>query len=286
MARPRAALIHAFADQLRPVVRRQFERAIAAVREAVPLVDLIDAVSQGRVSVKIDTAVAGLAPKLQAAVATLNRIVEDARRATERDLDTRYSLQLRFDVVNPRALTAASRGAQLVREVSEQTRRSLQAVITRSIREGIPPAEAARLIRPTIGLTDRQAMAVVNYRFSLLEEGASPSAVSKAADRYAAKLLRQRTETIARTETIRAGNEGRNATWRQAVDEGLLSPETMRRWVVTDDDRLCPACAELDGVEVGLDESWPNGGGDGPALHPNCRCVSVLVIPRRLSAAA
>lgn len=286
MARPSAAALHAFADKLRPTVRRQFLQAVEALRDTVTLDDLVASVAQGRIGVRLEAKLAGLSTELRAAVATVNRIFDDALQRTERELDQRYRLQLRFDIVNPRALTAAARGAQLVRDVTDTTRRGIQATITRSIREGIPPDEAARLIRPTIGLTDRQAMAVVNYRFSLLEAGSTPTAVAKAAEAYAAKLLRQRSETIARTETIKAGREGRNETWRQARAEGLLPDDPKRRWVVTDDDRLCPACEKLQGIEVGLDEAFPRGGGDGPPLHPKCRCTTVLVIPRRSRAAA
>jgi hypothetical protein len=281
MARPSAASIHAFADRLRPAVRRQFLQAVNALRGTVTLDDLIDAVAQGRISVRLDAKLAGLSADLRAAVATVNRIFDEAQRVAADALDQSFGLQLRFDVVNPRALTAAGRGARLVREVTESTRQGIQATIVRSIRDGIPPAEAARILRPTIGLTDRQAMAVMNYRFSLLEEGASADTVARAAERYAAQLLRKRSETIARTETIRAGREGRDETWRQARAEGLLPDTARRRWVVTDDDRLCPACEPLGGVEVGLDEAFPRGGGDGPPLHPNCRCTTVLVIPRR-----
>lgn len=286
MARPSAASIHAFADHLRPAVRRQFLQAVAALRDTVTLDDLIEAVAQGRIGVRLDAKLAGLSAELRAAVATVNRIFDEAQRVATEALDQTYGLQLRFDIVNPRALTAARRGARLVREITDTTRQGIQATIARSIRDGIPPAEAARIIRPTIGLTDRQAMTVINYRFSLLEEGADADVVAKAAERYAAKLLRKRSETIARTETIRAGREGRDETWRQAKAEGLLPETAKRRWVITDDDRLCPACEPLGGVEVGLDEGFPQGGGDGPPLHPNCRCTTVLAIPRRSRAAA
>lgn len=286
MARPRAAALHAFADRLRPTVRRQFLQAVEALRDSMTLDALIEAVSAGGIGLRLDAPLRGLSAELRAAIATVNRVFDEAQQAEERLFAQRYRLALRFDVVNPRALDAAGRGAQLVREVTDSTRRGIQAIITRAIREGIPPAEAARLIKPTIGLTDRQAMAVVNYRFSLLEAGASPAAVAKAAATYADRLLRQRAETIARTETIRAGREGRKATWDQARAEGFLTDDTKQRWVVTDDDRLCPACEPLDGVEVGLGESFPHGGGDGPPLHPNCRCTTTLVVPRRGRAAA
>lgn len=286
MARPVASVIHAFADRLRPTVRRQFLQAVRAVQDEIALDDLADAVTRGGITVKLDTKIARFSNEMRAAVATINRVFDDAQQAEERALQQRYRLTVRFDLVNPQAVTAASRGAQLVRDVTTQARRGVQAVITRSIRDGIAPREAARLIRPIVGLTDRQAMAVINYRFSLLEDGASGETVAKAAERYAARLQNQRALTIARTETIKAGREGRHAVWQQAKAEGLLPEETMVRWVVTDDDRLCPACEPLAGEEVPLGSSFPKGGGDGPPLHPNCRCTSTLVIPRRSRAAA
>lgn len=286
MARPVAAQLHAFADKLRPAVRRQFLQAVRAVQDAISLDELAEAVTRGGLTVKLDTKIAGLSTRLQTAIATVGRIFDEAQQAEERSLQQRYRLTVRFDLVNPQAVTAANRGAQLVRDISAQTRRGVQAVIARSIREGIAPREAARLIRPMVGLTERQAMAVINYRFSLLESGADGEAVARAAARYTARLQTQRATTIARTETIKAGREGRHAVWQQAKAEGLLPEETLMRWVVTDDDRLCPACEPLAGEQVPLGSTFPKGGGDGPPLHPNCRCTSTLVIPRRSRAAA
>jgi hypothetical protein len=34
----------------------------------------------------------------------------------------------------------------------------------------------------------------------------------------------------------------------------------------------------LDGEVVGLDEDFPEGGGDGPPLHPNCECFVAPVV--------
>lgn len=286
MARPSAAALHAFADKLTPTVRRQFLTAVKTLQARISLDDLVEAVTRGGATLKLDAKMAGLSNDLRAAVATVNRVFDDASQREERELQQRYRLSLRFDVVNPQAVVAAGQGARLVREVTEQTRRGLQAVVQKAITDGIAPREAARLIKPMIGLTDRQSMAVINYRFSLLEAGGSGEAVDKAARAYAEKLLGQRARTIARTETIRAGREGRQATWNQAKAEGLIPDDAVQRWVVTDDDRLCPACEPLDGEEVPLGGSFPKGGASGPPLHPNCRCTSTLVIPRRQRAAA
>lgn len=80
-----------------------------------------------------------------------------------------------------------------------------------------------------------------------------------------------RAELIARTESMSAANEGQRQGWDQAVEDGLLRADSKRVWIAAEDP--CPECEDLDGEETGLDEDYPNDGGDGPLLHPNCRCT-------------
>ena len=83
-----------------------------------------------------------------------------------------------------------------------------------------------------------------------------------------------RTELIARTETMRAASEGQRLGWDQATEAGLLNGDEKRVWIATDG--CCDDCDELDGEEATLDGSYPGDGGDGPPLHPNCRCTEGL----------
>lgn len=80
-----------------------------------------------------------------------------------------------------------------------------------------------------------------------------------------------RASVIARTESMRAANEGQRQMWDQAVDDGLLTGDERREWIVAED--ACPLCDELDGELADLDGEYPGDGGDGPPLHPNCRCT-------------
>lgn len=73
-----------------------------------------------------------------------------------------------------------------------------------------------------------------------------------------------RSEVIARTETARADVAGNLIGWKAS------DVVTRKEWIVGDD--CCPECCDLDGVTVDLDEDFPGEGGDGPPLHPNCRC--------------
>ena len=72
-----------------------------------------------------------------------------------------------------------------------------------------------------------------------------------------------------------AVNEGQREGWAQAVEAGMLDEGSKRVWIATAG--ACDICDELDGEEVGLDEEYPNDGGDGPPQHPNCRCTEGIV---------
>ena len=85
-----------------------------------------------------------------------------------------------------------------------------------------------------------------------------------------------RATMIARTETMRAANAGQREGWSQAIEDGYLETDAKRVWIVTDDDVLCEDCADLDGEEADIEGNYPGEGGDGPPLHPDCRCTEGL----------
>lgn len=80
----------------------------------------------------------------------------------------------------------------------------------------------------------------------------------------------QRAQTVARTETAKADVAGNLNAYRESgqVDS--------KQWLTASD--CCDECQELDGVIVALDDDFPDDGGDGPPLHPNCRCDVLPVL--------
>jgi hypothetical protein len=90
----------------------------------------------------------------------------------------------------------------------------------------------------------------------------------------------ERADLIARTETMRASNEGQSQAWDQATEDGLLTGTEDQVWIVTPDDRLCPICEPADGQTVPLDGRFDVGGEeiDGPPAHPLCRCTVGLAL--------
>ncbi len=183
-----------------------------------------------------------------------------------------------FDYTNPDSVEwARLRSATLIREWGASSQAALRALIVQAFEDGIPPAKLGRMIRASgIGLTERQAVAVARRRAQLVRDGVAEGRVDSLVDRYAAHLLKVRGETIARTEIIAAHTAGAQASWAEAVDEGLLNPETARQvWITDGDERSCELCLALDGQEAALGEPFEEGV-YGPPRHPACRCnVSV-----------
>lgn len=75
-----------------------------------------------------------------------------------------------------------------------------------------------------------------------------------------------RMEMIARTEVLRAHNQGRIKFHREV---GVRKLE----WLAMEDERMCPVCGGLDGRVFDTDQ-FPSQ----PA-HPNCRCTSIVAWP-------
>lgn len=85
-----------------------------------------------------------------------------------------------------------------------------------------------------------------------------------------------RAELIARTETARADVAGNLIGWKAS------DVVTHKVWLAAED--CCPECCDLDGVEVALDDGFPDAG-DGPPLHPSCRCDISPVVEKEEAAA-
>lgn len=200
-------------------------------------------------------------------------------------------LAVRFDLTNPRAVAFAStQSATLVRQVTAETQAGIRQIVAAGQQGQLTVRDQARAIRQFIGLTDRQAQAVMNFRGALIAEGVSPERVKQLTQRQFQRAVNQRARLIARTETMQAANTGQQELWRQATDQGLLNPtQTKRRWVtqgVFNPDNPCPICRPMDRQERGLEELFesPFNGMRAlhPPIHPACVC-SVTLVPESLA---
>ena len=280
---PEWRTIHGAADSMRREMNRAFLRAIARTQDALTLAAIERALESGDLQAAEEAIPWELLERefqqeMQPAIA---ETVRRGGEASLKHLPAAVAAQMRFDLLNPRSVDfIRQHTAELVREVGEETKAAIRGVIQRAFEEGMHPRRSARYIRELVGLTERQAAAVDNYRRRLLRDGASLQRAEELATRYGRRLHRHRALNIARTETLRAANEGQNLLWQQGIEEGLILPErTFREWIVTPDDRLCEFCEEMDGQQVGMNEPFVSpafGAVDVPPLHPGCRCTVVL----------
>ena len=175
------------------------------------------------------------------------------------------TLQFSFDQTNPEALAwARDRSARLVTAVTTEARRAIRAVVAEAFRNGGHPSVQARTIRAIVGLTERDALAVMRRQMALYAEGRDAAQVLRMTERYANRLHKARALTIARTETMAASNQGQQALWDQAVRQGHMGRRSMKAWLVADP---CPLCAPLEEETVPVGDNFSTGG--NPPLHPN-----------------
>lgn len=180
----------------------------------------------------------------------------------------------------------------------------MQRVILDALRHGIDPRGVQLALEQVIGLTPKQAEAVMNYR-RLLEAGdrdalrralrdkrfdptvlraiAGEADLTKAqidamVERYAERMLAHRAETIATTSAMQSAVDGIREAYTGAVKAGkLLDAEVRRFWQTAMDERVCPVCISIPLMNpngVGVEEPYLSIEGPiiAPLVHPRCRC--------------
>lgn len=271
---------HVVADRWKPRLQTRFRSAMQAQQQAVDLHALTSAVrssdhSHAEHAVHLQGTAAALALVTQGQTDCYHQGGLLATSALDEQLHARKAqAALGFDIKNPRAVTWARRaGATLVTDVTDDGRAAIAELIAKGLEFGIDADATARMIRETIGLTERLAMAVFTYARDLEAAGRAAD-IGRLTDRYAAQLLNYRADMIARTETISAAVAGQLEAWEQAADAGYLDRNTTRKvWMITGD--CCDDCADMEDEEAELGESFSSGD-DGPPLHPMCRCAVSL----------
>ena len=145
--------------------------------------------------------------------------------------------------------------------------------------EGKSYKSAAREIRAMIGLTLPQQQALNNLKGSLVKQGLNQDAIQSTTEKRIKTMIRDRADTIARTETFAAISQGRQELWQQLKEEGVIEPTTQRVWLTANDERECHICKPMNNQKQLLDAYFETGNGeqiDAPPAHPNCRCTVIL----------
>lgn len=276
---PRYEQIHAEADKLVPRLTTDIVTAFAAARRKVPSGVWEEMMLSGDADNRhVDSIVLDVQTYLQPVIERdLSTALGKAGQITLTMLHQRRQFSMlvgSFDLNDEDALAFVRKYAgQMITGITEDVRASIRALLTQSFSARIDVRATARLLPDLIGLTGRQSSAVAKYYASLIDSGSygADRAVQLAQD-YSGRLLQQRAEVIARTETIRGANEGVNEGFAQAQEQGLLDDSAQKEWIATEDEITCPECDDLDGETVGISEQFSSGD-DAPPAHPDCRCA-------------
>lgn len=280
--------LHHIADESRQQVIDNFLEAVKKAKSGIGREALIAAVEAGDTEAVIKAL--SLDRDLEASLKPLltepleNVFIAAGRMAPGMTVPSGARISMRFDLTNPHALDfIRDYDFGLIREVSQETRDAVRLVVRDAFETGGHPTEQARRIVDFIGLTKKQAQAVLNYRDALEMEERPAEQVARMVEKYRLKMLKLRATNIARTETIRAANAAQQVAWKQAIDNRHLDAGTARQqWLVTPDDRLCILCEAVPdlnpgGVRIGEPFITPLGPILYPPLHPQCRCVANLI---------
>lgn len=348
--RPREAEeLRAIADKASPKLKKAILAALQAGDTAAlsALADAINAGDTGRVLAllglaDLETRFAPVQAELRAVLAEAGAAASAKIPAVRKPIGP--DLTFTFDLTNPRTISAVQQyDMRLIREISDNTRDGVRALVRDGIEKGVNPRTTARLIRQQVGLTERQNRFVGNFRRELetfhtrkaangwnlggtkskapggagvlaidadgnpvdgitqrrlrdfrfdgtlkraMESGKplTPEQIDKMVGRYRDRLLAYRADNIAKTESLRATNQGAHLAWQQAVDTGAVDPNEVRRfWSTAGDERVRlshRSIPKTNSEGVGMDEPFitPNGQVMYPPLGVNCRCVVVYRI--------
>ena len=210
-----------------------------------------------------------------------------------------------FDLYSEEVMQAlADYQDSFIAAMTDDVRQTVFKAIAAGVRDGTDPEDVAADIRDVIGLNDRQATAVANYRAALegnssrsleyaLADDAGDEEIQAALDAgialdanridelvnsYVERSLDYRADMIAQTESTRAANMGLQDSYRQAVKSGVFPEAAVKQyWMLDLDERTCIICiliAVAANVGIGIGDSFMSEGEaiEGPPVHPNCRC--------------
>ena len=201
-----------------------------------------------------------------------SQAVERAIAQAAADLRTEYGVNFYDPMFSKIDNFIQTHGGQLIRQVSiEQYTAINQLVRQATLTTSMTVDQLARVIRPCVGLTRRQAQTTKNFYDSLIKDGYSDKRARERQLVYAAKIHRQRAAMIAETEMATAYNAGWQATIQQNVEDGILPPGTRKQWLTAEDEKVCPICGGMREETVLWNEPFSNGS-DYPPAHPRCRC--------------
>jgi uncharacterized protein with gpF-like domain len=294
-------------DAQEPVLASAFATMVRQIRDRYTLGQIESFLAAGRVEQALETALR-FAPRIgDAYIESYISAGQDVARQINIELP---KIEVRFDIVNQRAVNEMQRNRlRLVQEFTNEQRMATRQALTRGVRQGLNPREQARAFRDSIGLTRRQEQSVANYRRMLeqndrdalrraLRDKRYDRSVQSAIDsgrrlpqgridrmveRYRERMVKYRSEVIARTEALRSVHQGSEQMFDQAIEGGQLqSDQLQREWNTALDERVRGSHAAMHGQVQPMGVPFLSGLGNqlmypgDPSAPPEdtiqCRC--------------
>ena len=206
---------------------------------------------------------------------------------------------------------------KLAGELADEQLATIQAVLNDATLNGQATEVTARLLRQTIGLTPIQAGHVISFRRQLavldpnvlnraLRDGRYDRTIQRAlenndpltedqinrmVDAYQRRYLAFRATTIARTEGLRAANNGHVEAMKDYLDSNP-NFTVIKTWIATHDSRTRPDHMAIDGQQqIGLYTPfqapsgdrmmWPHDENAPLRQQVRCRCtIAFTLVPR------
>lgn len=243
------------AAKFEPLIRDALLRAWERLRGTASLEQLSEAIQTGGVFAVMDF-LRNIEPVL---AAELLPVLEDAilagGRAVVEILPAGAVLgPFTFSLVNPQAAAYIRQySLDLIREISAETVEAVRLAVQSSILAGRNPRAVARDFKSAIGLTRAREETVQRFRQALIDGDAAYIASLATADQrmvtaaevgvtrqdqidrmvaqMRSRYVTQRSETIARTESLRALSIGQDQAIRQGQLLGVMSDRLGKAWV-------------------------------------------------------
>jgi hypothetical protein len=288
-------------------IQRAFIDIVATIRDEQSLTDIADLIEAGRVQDAVTRAGADMGARLSNTTSNLFQLSADRMAVFFKE---GVQINVDFDITNVRAVRfLRQEKLRLQGEITRKLTRAVRRALVEGTEAGLNPIAQARGFRSVLGLTETQDAAVKNFE-RLLREGSSEAlnrelrdhrfdgSIRRAIDgdpltseqidrmtrRYRERFVKERSETIARTESLRAANAGRHEMIQQAVEAGKIDPDRLtQQWFTQLDERERKSHRFMNEQKRGFGEAFTSGAGfalmfpgdpTAPAAETiRCRCA-------------
>lgn len=238
--------------RLEPRMARRYRQVMQRVRSQRTLAQLEAALEGGTIGTLLDDIEVAAKRLAEQSGAARALVAGEVSEYLGKNLDRLVS----YDGSNPRAVAALARNRlDLIQGLTTDQREAVGEALRIGHQLGYNPRKTAIAIRDSIGLTVEQTGWVANYRRALernsrkalgyelrdargdkaveaaISRGTplSQDRIDKLVDRYYSGVLRYRSETIARTETIRNAHEAHDEAYQQAIDDGHVDEDRLQQ---------------------------------------------------------